>query len=124
MMPLAPHAQRDAATASVRNCSVYSADFVGMLSERIDICEESGTERPAEESAEQFSQPVWQLAPCGENEYATGAHKSARGAQERARRRGQLRHCPLQRHVGVELREQQQLRLVRQCFERLHRQQH
>ena len=78
MMPLVPHAQRDAATASVRNCSVYSADFVGVLSLLIDICEESGTERPAEESAEQFSQPAWQLAPCGENEYATGAHKSAR----------------------------------------------
>jgi hypothetical protein len=44
----------------------------------IDICEESGTEKPAEESAEPFSQPEWQLAPCGENEYATGAHKSAR----------------------------------------------
>jgi hypothetical protein len=78
MMPLVPHTQRDAATASVRNCSVYSADFVCMLSELIEICEESGTERPAEESAEQFSQPAWQLAPCGENEYATGAHKSAR----------------------------------------------
>ena len=65
MMPLVPHAQRDAATASVRNCSVYSADFVGVLSLLIDICEESGTERPAEESAEQFSQPTGQLAPHG-----------------------------------------------------------
>jgi hypothetical protein len=96
MVPLMPVAQRQAARCGVRNCSVYSQDFVGMLSLLIDICDESGSERSAEQSAEQLgekqgdqcteqpalqlSQPEWQLAQCDEIEYATGAHNSARDA--------------------------------------------
>jgi hypothetical protein len=82
----------------VRSCSVYSQDFVGMLSLLIDICDESGLEQPAEQlgekqgdqsteqPAQQLSQPQWEqtqweLTQCDEIEDATGAHNSARDAE-------------------------------------------
>ncbi len=82
---------RQAARAG-RSCSVYSQDFVGMLSLLIDICDESGSEQPAEQLGEkqgdqsteqpalQLSHPQWELPQCDEFEYATGAHVRARDA--------------------------------------------
>jgi hypothetical protein len=85
---MVPLTARPAARAG-RSCSVYSQDFVGMVLELIDICDESGLERPAEQLGEeqgdqsteqpalQLSQPQWELTQCAEIEYATGAHNMA-----------------------------------------------
>jgi hypothetical protein len=82
MVLLVRAAERQAARAGVRNCSVYSQDFVSMVSLLIDICDESGFERPAEQLGEKpgdqlTEQPALQL---DEIEYTTGAHNSARDA--------------------------------------------